>query len=83
MFPPIVARYPVCWVWTVLFGTQISGTVCGAPINIGLFDKNQPTRGAVPAFFGPPQVGLFVIDAALRAMRDPEKYTIIYTTKRF
>jgi hypothetical protein len=44
---------------------------------------NQPTRGAVPAFFGPPHVGLFTIDAALRAILLPDIYTILYTTKIF
>jgi hypothetical protein len=84
MFPPIVARYPVFCVWTVVFGIQKRGTDCGAPINIGLLDKNQPTRGAVPAFFSPPHVFVLLqIDAALRAARPAEKYTIIYTTKIF
>jgi hypothetical protein len=34
-----------------------------------LLDKNQPTRGANPAFLAvPPQFALFVIDAAFRAI---------------
>jgi hypothetical protein len=56
-----------------VLGIQNLGIDCGAPINIGLLDKNQPTRGAVPAFLFPPQVFvLLTIEAALRALRDPE-----------
>jgi hypothetical protein len=38
-----------------------------------LLVKYQPTRGAVPAFLLPPQTFVLLqIDAALRALRDPE-----------
>jgi hypothetical protein len=38
-----------------------------------LLDKNQPTRGANPAFFAvPPQLDLFVIDAEFLLMREPD-----------
>jgi len=65
MFPPIVARYPVFCVWTVVFGIQNRGTDCGAPINMVLLVKYQPTRGAVPAFLAvPPHVFVLLqIDA--------------------
>jgi hypothetical protein len=52
-----------------------------APIRFGLEDKNQPTVGARPAFFGPPQFGRLIIEAALRAMRDAFIRTIVYNTK--
>jgi hypothetical protein len=56
-----------------VLGIQNLGNVCGAPINIVLLDKYHPTRGAVPDFFGPPQTFVLLqIDAALRALRDPE-----------
>jgi hypothetical protein len=47
-----------------------------------LLDKYQPTRGAIPAFFGPPQVGLLTIDAWLRAILPALTKTILYTRKR-
>jgi hypothetical protein len=37
-----------------------------------LLDKKKPTRGAVPDFLLPPQVGRLVIEAALRAILDPD-----------
>jgi hypothetical protein len=42
-----------------------------------LLDKKKPTRGAVPAFFTPPQVGRLVIEAALRAALPAEYKTIV------
>jgi hypothetical protein len=56
-----------------VLGIQNLGIVCGAPINIGLLDKNHPTRGAVPDFLFPPQTFVLLqIDAALRAARPPD-----------
>ena len=52
-----------------------------APIRFGLEDKNKPTEGARPAFFGPPQLGLLTIEAVFRAIRDPFISTMIYNTK--
>jgi hypothetical protein len=43
-----------------------------------LLDKYQPTRGAIPAFFGPPQTFVrLTIDAALRAAFPAEYKTIL------
>jgi hypothetical protein len=65
-----------------VLGIQNLGNVCGAPINIGLLDKNHPTRGAVPAFFGPPHTFVLLqIEAEFLLARDPDIYTIIYYKK--
>jgi hypothetical protein len=37
----------------------------------------NPIRGAVPDFLGPPQFGLFIIDAVLRAFFDAFINTIV------
>jgi len=59
-----VALYPYDWVWIVKLGRQVSPYwVLVAPIKLGLLYKYQPTVGARPPFFGPPQVGLLTIDA--------------------
>jgi hypothetical protein len=53
-----------------------------APIKFGLDDKYQPTVGARPAFFEPPQIFvLLIIDAAFLADFDAFIKTIVYNIK--
>ena len=59
--------------------TQVLGTDWTAPMRLGLFERKNPTRGAIPAFLTPPHTFCRLhIDCCNLADFEPFERTIIH-----